>query len=120
MNNETLNYDDSFEANIFSYLNETYTGTILIATKNNKSCQITILKGAIIAVSMGRIKGYEVATKLSEYGIRRASFSQNMAFPHTKAAFIDSTEKFTNRLKSIADIVASNDDSNTSQDTVAA
>lgn len=109
MTNEIQNYDDSFETNIFKHINEGQTGTILIATKNNKSCQVTIKEGEIVAVSMGRFKGYEAATELSKGGIKRAAFNKNMTFPHTAAALIKSTETFTNKLKSVNDIVASED-----------
>lgn len=98
-----MNYDDSFEKNLFKYIKEEKTGTILIATKNNKSCQVTIEIGEIVAVTMGRVKGYAAAPELSKGGIKKASFNRNMAFPHTKEAFISSTEKFTNLLKSVSE-----------------
>jgi len=94
-----MNYDDSFATNVFKHIYEERTGTILIATKNNKSCQITLEKGEIIAVTMGKYKGYEVAIQLSNSGIKSAAFNNKLKFPHTKAAFISSTEKFTRKLK---------------------
>lgn len=99
-----MNYDDSFEANIFKHIKDGQTGTILIATKNNKSCQVTLENGEIIAVSMGRIKGYEAATELAKSGIKRASFTRNMSFPHTKDAFITSTEKFIDKLTFVIEL----------------
>lgn len=109
-----MNYDDSFETNIFKHIKDGQTGTILIATKNNKSCQVTLENGEIIAVSMGRVKGYEAANELATSGIKRAAFTRNMSFPHTKDAFISSTDKFVDKLifvvelSSISDITESN------------
>ena len=100
-----MNYDDSFETNLFNIVNEKKTGTILIATKNNKSCQITLEFGEIVAVTMGRIKGYDAAPMLLKSGgIKRASFNVNMVFPHTKDAFISSSEKFIDLLKNESEI----------------
>ena len=99
MQNQFKKYDDSFEKNLFKHCKEKQTGTILIATNNNKSCQITLEKGKIIAVSMGRIKGDDVARVLYKDGIKSASFSKSMSFPHSIEATINSSRKFLDNLK---------------------
>ena len=99
MQNQFKKSDDSFENNLFKYCKEKQTGTILIATNNNKSCQITLEKGKITAVSMGRIKGDDVARVLYNDGIRSASFTKNMSFPHSIEATIHSSRKFLDKLK---------------------
>lgn len=101
MQSEIKNYDDSFETCLFQHCKEGETGTVLIATNNNRSCQISIDKGEVVAVSMGKLKGYEVTTSLLKDGIKRASFTQNMNFPHSKEAFINSGETFLNRLNGV-------------------
>ena len=98
MQSEIKNIDENFETHLFKHCKEGQTGTILIATNNNKSCQISLENGEIVAVTMGRVKGYEAASELAKGGIKKASFTQNMKFPHTKQAFIGSSEKFINKL----------------------
>ena len=89
-----VNLINSFEAGLAKYCYEGKTGTLLIATNSNKSCQITIEAGEIIAVSMGRLKGYDATNELISGGIKRSAFTEYMKFPHTKEAFIGSSDKF--------------------------
>lgn len=91
--------DDSFESCIFNFCHSNQTGTILIATNNNRSCQISLDKGKVTAASMGRSKGYNVANELRNDGIRRASFTPNMIFPHTDDALIHSSQMFIQKLE---------------------
>lgn len=93
-----INHNDSFEAGLVKYCESGKSGTILIATNTNKSCQISIEAGEIIAVSMGRLKGYDAAQDLSTGGIKRSSFTENLKFPHTKEAFISSSNKFLEKI----------------------
>ena len=101
MQNPSTCTDNSFENCLFKHCNDLQTGTVLIATNNNKSCQITLDKGEIIAVSMGRLKGQAVAQELLTDGIRRSSFTQNMKFPHSVEAQLESSNQFLNVLKNI-------------------
>ena len=101
MQNQAKCTDNSLENCLFKYCDEFETGTVLIATNNNKSCQITIEKGQIIAASMGRSKGLEVARILLDDGVRRASFTANMQFPHSVESHIRSSDQFLNILKNI-------------------
>ncbi len=99
MQKQSTSYDDSFENCIYTFCNSGQTGTILIATNNNRSCQITLDKGKVTDASMGRSKGYNVAYELRNDGIKRASFTPNMAFPHTSEATIKSSQMFLEKLE---------------------
>lgn len=91
----------SFESCIYKYCGSDQTGTILIATHNNKSCQISIENGDVIAASLGRSKGYQVAKELLNDGIRSASFIDDLKFPHTGVAEIHSSQLFLEKLANI-------------------
>ena len=101
MQNDINNYDNSFERCVYEHCKTNNTGVILIATNSNRSCQISIEKGEIVAASLGRTNGYKVGKELLDDGIKRASFTPNLKFPHAEEAFIDSSEKFIDILKEI-------------------
>ena len=99
MQRKLTDYDDSFESCVYKHCEDNQTGTILIATNNNRSCQISISEGVVVSASMGRSKGYNVAYDLRKDGIRRSSFTQDMKFPHTTEAHIKSSQMFLEKLQ---------------------
>jgi len=99
MQSQANKYDDSFQSFIYRHCKNEDTGTILLSTNDNKSCQISMENGDIVAASMARSKGYNVTTELLKTGIRRCSFNKNMDFPHSKDAEIDSSIIFLGRLE---------------------
>ena len=99
MHKQSTCYDDSFENCIYNHCKNSETGTILIATNNNRSCQISIKEGSVVAATMGRSKAYNVAYELRNDGIKRASFTQNMPFPHSFDAHVKSSQMFLEKLQ---------------------
>ena len=98
MQNYTINVTNSLESCLFKNCTDGHTGTILITTKNNKSCQITLSKGEVIAASMSLFKGFDVTKVLLSTGIDRVKFNKNMTFPHADAALISSSDLFLSKL----------------------
>lgn len=80
-----------FENNLFIHCAKEKSGTLSIATNNNKSCQIIINKGEIIAVTMSRLMGIEAIRELLEIGFTRASFNQDLELPFKEEARITSS-----------------------------
>ena len=89
---ETLN------SNLFKHCAEGKTGTISIATNNNKSCQIVLKNGEILAVTMSRLKGLEAVKELLKVGIKRAALNQNLDLPFSEEARIESSDKLLRSL----------------------
>lgn len=101
MQSQLNTQDVSFQNCIYNYCENNETGTILIATNNNRSCQISIENGEVIAASLSRFKGYQVANELRKVGIRKASFTQGVKFPHIGEAKITSSKMFLEKLENI-------------------
>ena len=85
------NSAETLEKILFSYCSQDKTGTILIATTNNKSCQIVLDNGTIEAMTMGRTKGQEVAIELRNAGYKSSSFIEGQKLPFKEEARIDSS-----------------------------
>ena len=92
------NINRQYFEDIFSHCMDNNTGTFFIATKNNRSCQISIHRGEVTAASMGRLKGDTVAVEVFNETIKFGSFKENMIFPHVKEARVLSTAKFLKKL----------------------
>ena len=92
------NSDATLETCLFKQCEEGRTGTVSIATNNNKSCQIVITNGEIIAVTLARLKGYDAINELLKVGFKRASFNQDLQLPFKEDARIDSSHKLLIKL----------------------
>jgi len=92
------NSDATLETCLFKHCREGRTGTVSIATNNNKSCQIVITKGEIIAVTLARFQGYDAIEELLKVGFKRASFNQDLQLPFKEAARIDSSHQLLKTL----------------------
>ncbi len=84
---------ETLETSLFKYCLEGKTGTLSIATNDNKSCQIIINNGEIIAVTLARLKGIDAINKLIEVGFSRATFNQDLQLPFKEEARIESSHK---------------------------
>lgn len=89
---ESENYISVLESNLFRKCDSGKSGTVFIVTNNNKSCQIVLSDGKIVAFSLGVLKGSKAAVELSKVGFKRASFTENMQFPLCPEAEVDSSE----------------------------
>jgi len=101
MQSQLNTHDVSFQSCIYNYCENKQTGTILIATNNNRSCQISIENGEVVAASSGRAKGYQVARDLLNDGVRSASFTEGVKFPHIGEAKVTSSKMFLEKLANI-------------------
>ena len=80
----------SFANAVVEYCKEGMNGTAFISTLNNKSCQVVIKEGIIIAVIMGRIKGEAAIAEVEKVGIKGASFNERLHLPYSEDAVIKS------------------------------
>lgn len=81
------------EDNLLKNCSELKSGTVLLSTNNNKSCQIVLKDGKITAVSMGRVKGIPAILEIKDAGLKGASFNERLQLPYTDDAIIDSHDE---------------------------
>lgn len=89
---EEQNQQEILQDSLFKHCAQGDTGTVFISTANNKSCQIVITNGKIMAVSLARTKGFEAILEMEKVGIKAATYTEEMQLNYTDDAIIDSSE----------------------------
>ncbi len=82
------------KANLFSQCTAKKTGTTILSTTNNKSCQIVIVNGIVSKISFGREKGESALHALLASGLKAGSFMENATLPMGENAIIQSSSSF--------------------------
>ncbi len=90
-NNDLLN-------SLFKHCLEQATGTLFIATEDNRSCQIVLKQGALTKVSYGQDKDHSALNLLKSLNTGRYSFSSNLILPMDDAATIENSAEALNFL----------------------
>jgi len=85
--------DNFFEACIFKQCSEKKSGTSYITTNKNRSCQVIIIDGLILAVTIGKQMGFSAVIKLRAEGIKAFSFKEHFQAPYKDEAIIESTRE---------------------------
>ncbi len=68
------------------------TGTVFITTADNRSCQIVLTNGVITALYLRKILGIKAVLELAKVGFKNCSFTENLQYPLTEDAKIDSSD----------------------------
>ena len=86
----------SFTNSVLIHCAERKTGTVFISTHNNKSSQILIKDGEIVAAKTGRLQGNKAIFELESLGIKAVSFNEGMQLKYTEDAMIKSSDAVFN------------------------